>query len=145
MPVTKIRVSAPAPHKNPTVIEDHPQFKRFTWHKVGVLMPQKLEFACHKSRLLHQILCESPLISRDFYAIRPLISWHIFGSVFLLIWGWGLSKLFSNYALHRVHPTAHQPPNKWHCGYIENSWPGFILCCDPARLLEQVFRASGPK
>ena len=41
--------------------------------KAGVRMPQKSEFVCHKSRLVHHILCERPFISGDFYAIRPLI------------------------------------------------------------------------
>ena len=36
---------------------------------------------------MHHILCESPFIPREFYAIRvrPLILWHILGSYFLLI------------------------------------------------------------
>ena len=29
--------------------------------------------------------------------MRPLILWHILGSYFLLIWGWGWSKLFSTW------------------------------------------------
>ena len=45
--------------------------------KVGFRMPYKSEFVCHKSRFVHHILCGSPFISRDFYAIRTLISWHI--------------------------------------------------------------------
>ena len=55
--------------------------------KVGVCMPEKSEFVCHKSRFVHHILCESPFISGDFNAIRPLILWHILGAYFLLIWG----------------------------------------------------------
>ena len=61
--------------------------------KVEVHMPQKPEFVCHKSRFVHHILCESPFISRDFYAIRPLILWDILGAYFLLIWGVGLVKI----------------------------------------------------
>ena len=60
--------------------------------KVGVRMPQKSEFVCHESRFVHHILCESPFMSRDFYAIRLLMSWHILGGIFLLIsciWGVG--------------------------------------------------------
>ena len=53
--------------------------------KVGVRMPQKSEFVCHKSRFVHYILCESPFI--------PLILWHILGQVFLLIWGVGVVKI----------------------------------------------------
>ena len=49
----------------------------------------------HKSRFVHHILCESPFISRDFYAIRPLILWHVLGAYFLLIWWVGVSKCFS--------------------------------------------------
>ena len=40
---------------------------------------------------MHHILCESPFISRDFYAIRPLILWHILGT-FFLIWGAGKKR-----------------------------------------------------
>ena len=42
---------------------------------------------------MHHILCESPFISRDFYAIRPLILWHILGSYFLLIWAVGVVRI----------------------------------------------------
>ena len=42
---------------------------------------------------MHHILCESPFISRDFYAIRPLILWHILGSHVLLTWGVGVVKI----------------------------------------------------
>ena len=38
---------------------------------------------------MHHILCESPLTSGDFYAIQPLILWHILGAYCLLIWGGG--------------------------------------------------------
>ena len=38
---------------------------------------------------MHHILCESPCISRDFYAIRPLIVWHISGSYFFANMGGG--------------------------------------------------------
>ena len=57
-------------------------------------MPQKSEeFVCRKSRFVHHILCESPFISRDFYVIRPLTSWHILGSYCLLIWGAGVVEI----------------------------------------------------
>ena len=56
-------------------------------------MPQKSEFVCHKSRFVHHILCESPFIPRDFYAVRPLILWHILGAFLLLIWGVGVVKI----------------------------------------------------
>ena len=42
---------------------------------------------------MHHILCGSPLISRDFYAIRPLNLWHILGSYFLLLWGVGVVRI----------------------------------------------------
>ena len=42
---------------------------------------------------MHHILCGSPFISRDFYAIRPLSLWHILGSYFLLIWGVGVVRI----------------------------------------------------
>ena len=42
---------------------------------------------------MHHILCESPFIARDFYAIRPLSLWHILGTYFLLIWGVGAIKI----------------------------------------------------
>ena len=42
---------------------------------------------------MHQILCESPFTSRDFYAIRTLILWRILGAYFLLIWGGGVVKI----------------------------------------------------
>ena len=42
---------------------------------------------------MHHILCANPFISRDFYAIRPLILWHILGSYFLLIWGVGVVEI----------------------------------------------------
>ena len=48
---------------------------------------------CHKSRFVHHILCESPFISRDLYAIRPLVLWHILGTYFLLIWGVGVVRI----------------------------------------------------
>ena len=64
--------------------------------------PLRAGFICHESRSLyaikhkswfvHHILCECPSISRDFYAMRPLIWWHILGAYFLLM---GRSKLFS--------------------------------------------------
>ena len=50
--------------------------------KVGVRMPEKLVFVCHKSRFVHQILGESRLIASDVDATRPLILWHIFGACF---------------------------------------------------------------
>ena len=43
-------------------------------------------------------LCESPYIlhkAKRFYAIGPLILWHILGGHLLEIWGVRLSKLFS--------------------------------------------------
>ena len=43
---------------------------------------------------MHHILCESPFIARDLYAIRPLMFWHLLGSYFLLIWGVGVVKIF---------------------------------------------------
>ena len=52
-----------------------------------------LELVCHRSRFVHHILCESPFLSRDVYAIRPLILWHILGAYFLLIWGVGVVKI----------------------------------------------------
>ena len=61
-------------------------------------MPQKSEFVCRKSRFVHHILCGNPFISRDFYAIRPLILWHILGAYFLLIWGVGVVKII--FTLH---------------------------------------------
>ena len=45
---------------------------------------------------MHHILCESPFISRDFYAIRPLILWHILGAFFLRIWGVGVVRIIFN-------------------------------------------------
>ena len=43
---------------------------------------------------MHHILCESPFISRDFYAIQPLILWLIWRTYFLLIvWGVGAVKI----------------------------------------------------
>ena len=41
---------------------------------------------------MHHILCANPFISRDFYAIRPLILWHILGSYVLLLWGVGVAE-----------------------------------------------------
>ena len=38
---------------------------------------------------MHHILCGSPFIPRDFYAIRPPILRLILGAYFLLIWGVG--------------------------------------------------------
>ena len=46
-------------------------------------------FSAPKSGFEHHVPCESPSISRDFYAIRPLILWHILGAHFLLILGGG--------------------------------------------------------
>ena len=45
-------------------------------------MPEKSEF-------VHHILCESPFISGDFYAIQPLIVWHILGAYFFANMGGG--------------------------------------------------------
>ena len=61
---------------------------------------------------MHHILCESPFISRDFYAIRPLILWHILGSYFLLIWGVGVVRI-----IFKLHASG--------CG---NLLPKFIIC-----------------
>ena len=66
-----------------------PPIKTVRWHKVGARMP----YVYHKSRFVHHVLCESPFISRDFYAMRPLILWHISGAYFLLIWGVGVVKI----------------------------------------------------
>ena len=38
---------------------------------------------------MHHILCERPFILRDFYAIRPLILWHILGGIFFANMGGG--------------------------------------------------------
>ena len=46
---------------------------------------------------MHHILCGNPFISRDFYAIRPPILWHILGAYFLLIWGVGVVKIIFNF------------------------------------------------
>ena len=46
-----------------------------------------------KSRFVHKIRCESPFISRGFYAIRPLILWRILGTYFLLIGGVGVVEI----------------------------------------------------
>ena len=56
-------------------------------------MSQKSEFACHKSRFVHHILCESPFISRDYYPLQPLILWHGLGAFFLPMWGVGVVKI----------------------------------------------------
>ena len=62
----------------------------------------KLGFICHKSWNLYAIkvgLCttfsvkKSPFMSRDFYAIRPLILWHILRPYFLLIRGVGVVEI----------------------------------------------------
>ena len=42
---------------------------------------------------MHHTFCESPFISREFYAIRPLILRHILGSYFLLIWAVGVVRI----------------------------------------------------
>ena len=52
---------------------------------------------------MHHILCESPLFSRNFYVIRPLILWHILGAYFLLIWRVGVVKIGCPI---RAHPSA---------------------------------------
>ena len=67
--------------------------------RVGVRVPQKSEFVCHKSRFVHHILCESAFISRDLYAIRPLILWHILGAYFLQIWRVGVVKIVSQLSI----------------------------------------------
>ena len=36
---------------------------------------------------------KNPFISRNFYAIRPVILWHILGIYFLLIWGVGVVRI----------------------------------------------------
>ena len=49
---------------------------------------------------MHHILCESPSISGDFYAIRPLILWHILGAYFWL--GVGVVKSVFRIVLQRT-------------------------------------------
>ena len=56
-------------------------------------MPQKSELVCRKSRFVHHSLCESPFISRDLYAIQPLILCHILGAYVLLIWVVGVVEI----------------------------------------------------
>ena len=66
-----------------------------------------------KSGFVHHILCESPFIPRDFYAIRPLIYgifWvYFFGFILLLIWGVGVVEIvFSGcLLLERLLPFFH--------------------------------------
>ena len=76
--------------------------------KVKVRMPSKSEFVCHKNQFVHHIVCESSCNSRDFYAIRPLILWHILGAYVLLVWG-VVSKLFSNLALSQDQSSTLNP------------------------------------
>ena len=66
-------------------------------------MPQKSEFVCHKGRFVHHILCASLFISRDFYAIRPLVLYIIayFGSIFFASMGVGVVKIVFNHASWR--------------------------------------------
>ena len=87
-------------------------------------MPWKSEFVCHKSRFVHQILCESPFTSRDSYAMRPLILWHILGAYFLLIWGGGQKVFFMYLAWDRATSNKYTQ-----VGCI------FSLLCFPQNLL----------
>ena len=43
------------------------------------------------------VLCRNPLILTDFYAIRTLIVWHIFGAFLLQIWGVGEVRIIFTY------------------------------------------------
>ena len=79
---------------------------------------------------MHHILCESPFISRDFYAIRPLILWHILGSYFLLIWGVGVVRIIFTSKKSLVRPPSRRTP----CGQgqfcpaiVLVGWAGGVL------------------
>ena len=66
---------------------------------------------------MHHILCESPLISRDFYAIRPLILWHIW-HFFLRIWGVGVVRIIFNIRggpLRNHCSKRRRPQPYWKC------------------------------
>ena len=63
--------------------------------KAGFRMPRKLESVCRQFKKVGSCIAfsvKSPFISRDFHAIRPLISWHISGAYFLLIGGGGVCQ-----------------------------------------------------
>ena len=58
-------------------------------------MPEKSEFVCHKSRFVHNILCESPFIQGIFTPYHPSFYGIFWGHSFCLYGGWGWSELFS--------------------------------------------------
>ena len=61
---------------------------------------------------MHHILCESPFISRDIYAIRPLILWHILGAYFLQIWGVGGGQNYFHLRVRCLGATGTDGPNR---------------------------------
>ena len=63
---------------------------------------------------MHHILCGSPFISRDFYAIRPLILWRILASYFLLIWGVGVVRIILTF--------ISELPDSKNFGCLEKGW-----------------------
>ena len=112
MPVTKIRVSAPAPYKNPTVKElsgtPNPWFFfSQKYRRVSNVNKLKITPTPNKNgsygikggvrmpyfRGPYATFLQKSLISTDFYAIQIPFVWHILGACFLQIWGVGVVRI----------------------------------------------------